>query len=183
MSPASGTTPVLLKRNGPGTTWTSTPLPPGIGELYALSCYSQFTCSGLASSAPTRVSSALLTTDDAGTTWSIHAFPHVQVLPTLSCATPSDCVVAGDTPNPSPGESGTGVVWLTTDGGHSWSQGVYSPMEPLDFNNFRVQPPANASASQPFRPTEQAAGRRTSSRRQHEAKSALRRMSAWRLRS
>lgn len=122
--PAGSSTPVLAKTNDGGHTWDSKPLPDGVGSLYALSCPSASTCSGLAStSSVTHSSSKFVMTSNAGISWIQHAFPEEQIERSLSCATVAACVVVGNEPSTSGGVPGTGTVWQTADGGHTWLSG------------------------------------------------------------
>ena len=115
--------PVLLETNAAQGMWTSRPLPSEVGTIYALTCLTPTRCVGLASHSPTRGDATFLRTDDGGSTWSEYAFPGAQVLSALSCGSELDCVVGGDLPSASPGVPGTATIWLTADGGSTWSQG------------------------------------------------------------
>jgi hypothetical protein len=140
-----------------GRTWTDGVLPPGFGFAYVnseVSCANQLQCVAIGdvnvpnpdecigsdhesppgyqgcTSGATATVSGVVTTDDGGARWQLRSLPPDVPLPQmadLSCASPSDCWLAGSESVPQKsslhGENDGSAVFLgTTNGGVTWTK-------------------------------------------------------------
>jgi len=114
-----------------GSTWQQTTLPSGDSASTGLACVGADTC--MAGGADSGGNAVLLTTDDAGQTWTSLPGPS-QLAPSLlfldlSCRTAQSCIAITQGLVVDASGSQTYDIILTTDGGQTWSS---SPL-PSDF--------------------------------------------------
>ncbi|MGH9090687.1 MAG: WD40/YVTN/BNR-like repeat-containing protein [Acidimicrobiales bacterium] len=102
---------VIASTTDAGATWTTVPLPSGIATLDAVRCAHGPRCIAAGQG-------AVLISTDGGSTWALHSPPANTTLLGVSCATTTDCLTVGVTPNPT-GPYG-GVLLRSTDGGGTW---------------------------------------------------------------
>lgn len=114
--------PVLLSTSDGGRTWglSSGPasLRPTFGEV-DLSCTGASTCVAVASDADDATPTESFSTNDRGATWRESTVGTDFATGSLSCVTPSSCVLVGHT-IAGAGELPAGAAYATTDAGASW---------------------------------------------------------------
>jgi photosystem II stability/assembly factor-like uncharacterized protein len=114
-----------------GTTWTPSTVPAGANDLHAVSCSGTFCIASSVSSALAGTRT-VLTSNDAGATWSEAPSTGLpsQDMPfttTFSCPTSGDCWTGGTIPPPGNGgavqiNDAHGLLAQTVDGGQAWQE-------------------------------------------------------------
>jgi hypothetical protein len=120
-----------------GSQWMMDPLRGVSGVLLQLSCSSAAHCAGVVGppwAEPTGVIShtgsspdeSFVTTDDGGTTWTASALAPSDSVLDLACPAVGACVLIGEQWDPTaPFYDVHDFVQVTSDGGHTWRQGVF----------------------------------------------------------
>jgi photosystem II stability/assembly factor-like uncharacterized protein len=119
---SSGT---ILSTDDGGATWAEATGPHGIQELQDVDC-TTIACTVLGSDAGDEGGSLVMTTTDAGTSWSLNVIqPGQVVLGSVACASNSTCTATG-------GAASTASIVTTTNSGSAWnSQAVPGIVGPL----------------------------------------------------
>jgi len=111
-----------------GATWSAASVPSGSGPIEGLSCADSSDCSAVTDDVSVP-GSQVLVTSDGGATWTVagdSGLPQA-LLPGISCATSSTCLVGGlslpasqQASKPIDIATAEGVLAVTSDGGESW---------------------------------------------------------------
>jgi photosystem II stability/assembly factor-like uncharacterized protein len=127
--------PVFVRTVDGGHSWTVDPLPAAADDMiFQLSCPTTTTCEGLLTTSQSQLPPSqqyyggvtFLRTSDGGRHFSTSAFPAGQSMQALSCATTSDCVAIGvSSTDTAASDAEQGFAQTTTDGGATWTQGIF----------------------------------------------------------
>jgi photosystem II stability/assembly factor-like uncharacterized protein len=111
---------VLLRSTDGGRTWGALQLPVGLNDLTHLSCGAARDC--VATGQGEGQAPWVMASSDAGATSTTEPLsPGLGSIADLSCAGPSFCILGGGSrPYKEYFPSGTGVVEITSNGGHVW---------------------------------------------------------------
>jgi photosystem II stability/assembly factor-like uncharacterized protein len=110
---------VVLTTIDGGTTWTTQSVPTGTGFLFEVTCANSSDC--WAGGEAQDDTGNVIATTDGGTTWNTQTLPDPTFEPvSISCPTSSTCWAAGETFDGDQGETGTGSILATDDGGATW---------------------------------------------------------------
>jgi photosystem II stability/assembly factor-like uncharacterized protein len=117
---------MISTQNG-GTSFTMSPLPSGVGNLYSLDCTSNDRCSGLAATSvyvAGHSDATFLSSSDGGTSFTDSVIVPGDSMESLSCSSSLDCTAVGTSDALGSNDWSAGVVATTTDGGHTWTPGT-----------------------------------------------------------
>lgn len=118
---------VMISTQNGGTSFTISPLPSGVGNLYSLDCTSNDRCSGLAATSvyvAGHSDATFLTSSDGGTSFTDLVIVPGDSMESLSCSSSLDCTAVGTSDALGSNDWTAGVVATTTDGGHNWTPGT-----------------------------------------------------------
>lgn len=121
--------PVLVKTSDGGHSFAIDPLPAAVGTIYSLSCPSSQFCAGLVSkNADANLvpeDATLLTTSDGGVQFSDSSIVAGDSMEQIACPSDVDCTTIGVGDAQGINDWTSGVSAVTTDGGLTWSAGMF----------------------------------------------------------
>ena len=118
---------VFISTEDGGHSFTISPLPSDVGNLYTLDCTSTEGCSGLAANwvyVAGHSDATFLSTSNGGTSFSDSAIIPGDSMESLSCSSSLDCTAVGTSDVLGVNDWTAGVAARTTDGGRTWAAGV-----------------------------------------------------------
>ena len=118
---------ILISTQNGGASFTISPLPSGVGNLYSIDCTSTERCSGLAAASvyvAGHSDATFLSWSDGGTNFTDSVIVPGDSMESLSCSSSLDCTAVGTSDALGPNDWTSGVVATTTDGGHTWTPGI-----------------------------------------------------------
>jgi photosystem II stability/assembly factor-like uncharacterized protein len=117
---------VLISTEDGGHSFTVSPLPSDVGNLYTLDCTSADECSGLAANSiyvAGHSDATFLSTSNGGTSFTDSVIIPGDSMESLSCSSSLDCTAVGTSDALGINDWAAGVAATTTDGGRTWTQG------------------------------------------------------------
>jgi photosystem II stability/assembly factor-like uncharacterized protein len=132
--------PAVVGTNDGGASWTTEPMPSGVLGLSSITCPSAATCyaagGGDGSSAPAAL---MVATTDGGSTWAAQPLPGDAVdVGATSCPSTTTCYAIGDDQS-ADGSQVWPDVYLTTNGGVTWSDAWGAANVPSAITNSALQ--------------------------------------------
>lgn len=118
---------VLISTGNGGYSFTISPLPSDVGNLYRLDCTSTEGCSGLAANSihvAGHSDTTFLSTSNRGTSFTDSAIIPGDSMESLSCSSSLDCTAVGTSDALGVNDLTAGVAARTRDGGRTWTQGI-----------------------------------------------------------
>jgi photosystem II stability/assembly factor-like uncharacterized protein len=118
---------VLIATENGGQSFTVSPLPSAVGNLYTLDCTSTNDCSGLAAKSiyvAGHSEASFLSTGNGGFSFTDSPIIPGVSMESLSCSSSLDCTAVGTSDALGINDWTVGVAATTTDGGRTWTQGI-----------------------------------------------------------